>query len=220
MLHSASRVPPALSIDLLDTPLIDANARLIAEAMEVDPAYRYLLPRDQERAAGLRAFFTGNQRVHLRHRCIYVARGQDGRLCGTVTLRPPGGIDISTLAMLRHGLVPFALRHGRGAVRRLFWLRDTYDELEHEATGGAPHLYVHMMAVEPERQGRGVGTQLIADVLARGQREHPGVRFVLTTHLPQNVVFYRRAGFEVSSERMLSPPGGTPYTVWSMRREP
>lgn len=121
--------------------------------------------------------------------------------------------------MLRYGLVPFALRHGRAAVKRLLWLKHTYDALEREAARGEPHLYVHMMAVEPALQGHGLGTRLLESVLTRGLREHPGTRFVLTTHLAQNVVFYRRAGFEVEDERVLNPPGGQPYTVWSMTRD-
>jgi hypothetical protein len=41
---------------------------------------------------------------------------------------------------------------------------------------------------------------------------------VLTTHLPRNVVFYRRHGFELTSERTLHPPRSHVYTIWSMRR--
>lgn len=202
----------------LDADLVAPNARLLASAFEVDPAYRYLFPEPATRTAGLEDFFTRNQRTHLPYRCTSVARGAHGELQGTVTLRPPGGVRISTLTMLRRGLLPFALRHGRSAVKRLLWLKDTYDALEVVAARGEPHMLVHMMAVAPDMQGQGIGTRLLESILHRALRDRPRMRVILTTHLPENVPFYRRAGFEVTGERELTPPAGTPYTVWSMAR--
>jgi N-acetylglutamate synthase-like GNAT family acetyltransferase len=75
-----------------------------------------------------------------------------------------------------------------------------------------------MMAVAPDRQGRGHGAALLERVLARETAAAPGVPTVLTTHLPRNLAFYERAGFEVVDERRLQPPDSDEYTVWSMRR--
>jgi ribosomal protein S18 acetylase RimI-like enzyme len=118
--------------------------------------------------------------------------------------------------MLRRGLLPFAAAHGLDAVRRLLWLKRAYDAFEAEAAENMPHAYVHMMGVAPEHQGRGLGSRLLAHVL--GARA--AAQTVLTTNLPRNVVFYRRHGFEVTSERVLQPPGSHAYTAWSMRAEP
>jgi GNAT superfamily N-acetyltransferase len=217
-MHDARRVPLACEVVPLDAQLLARNARMLAAAFEVDPAYCYLMPDAATRAAGLADFFERNQRVHLPYRCTHLARMADGSLGATVTLRPPGGIAISTLTLLRHGLVPFALRHGRDAVKRLLWLKDTYDALELAAAKGALHHYVHMMAVRPDVQGRGLGSQLLEEVLARGTAARSDLTTVLTTHLEENIVFYRRAGFEVVDERVLQPPRGEPYRVWSMVR--
>lgn len=207
-----------LIVDSLDAETLAPNARLLAAALDGDPAYRHLFPDAPRRPAGLEDFFIRNQRTHLPHRCTYVAREASGELCGTVTLRPPGGIHVSMLSMLRRGLLPFALRHGRAAVQRLLWLKETYDALEADVARGEPHFLVHMMAVQPGRQGRGIGTRLLETVIDRALREQPRTRVILTTHQTRNVVFYRRAGFEVTDERELAPPGSAPYTVWSMAR--
>lgn len=200
----------------LEEHSVDALAGMLARAFDVDAAYRYLFPVDAERPSGLADFFARNLRTHLPHRCTYVACSASGELLATVTLRPPEGISISALTMVRRGLLPFALAHGRSAVRRLFWLKATYDALEQRATQSAPHWYVHMMAVRPESQGRGLGSELLDHVLERARASvHPTV---LTTHLSRNVVFYQRAGFELLEESLLSPPGDRPYTVWSLRR--
>jgi len=195
---------------------VAALAPMLARAFDVDPAYQYLIPDRAARLAGLTRFFAGNLRTHLLHACTHVSLDERGP-CATVTLRPPGGVHISALTMLRHGLLPFAFAHGRSAVKRLLWLKETYDTLEAEAAQGRPHWYVHMMAVRPDRQGQGLGSRLLEHLLAdtADLTKMPGV---LTTHLPENVVFYQRAGFDVVDERTLAPPNGLRYTVWSMVR--
>jgi ribosomal protein S18 acetylase RimI-like enzyme len=214
---SASRMHHAEAIEL-QAAHVNATACLLARAFEIDPAYRYLFPDPAERERGLCDFFARNLRTHLPYGCTHAFLDGRNTPFATVTLRPPAGITISTLTMLRRGLLPFALAHGRGAVRRLFWLKRVYDELEAAAADGAPHFYVHMMAVAPEQQGQGHGALLLDRMLATNTAGAPTVPIVLTTHLPRNVAFYRRAGFRVVGERMLQPPDAAAYTVWSMRR--
>jgi GNAT superfamily N-acetyltransferase len=191
---------------------------MLALAFDTDAAYRYLMPDAQTREAGLRRFFVANLRIHLPVRCTHVMLDASDQVLATVTLRPPRGVAISTLTMLRKGLVPFALEHGRAAVKRLFWLKSAYDALEAEASRRQPHWHVHMMAVRPDLQGQGLGSSLLRHVLDAAARSDAAAPTVLTTHLQANVTYYRRAGFEVSDERTLSPPNAEAYTVWSMRR--
>jgi ribosomal protein S18 acetylase RimI-like enzyme len=196
---------------------LDATAALLASTFDDDAAYRYLFPRTETRTHGLADFFARNLRTHLPYRCTYVAYERTGEPLATVTLRPPGGVPISVLTMVRRGLLPFALAHGAGAVKRLLWLKDTYDALEERASRAAPYWHVHMMAVRRDRQGQGVGSALLRQVLEQTVLGTAHAT-VLSTHLPENVVFYRRAGFEVIGEEQLKPPGAHPYAVWSMRR--
>jgi ribosomal protein S18 acetylase RimI-like enzyme len=204
-----------MEIEALRPAQIEPVASLLARAFDVDAGYRYLFP-GPERTAGLTELFAANLRVHQPHGCTFVAsRAQQP--VATVTVRPPGGIGVTPWTMLRHGLLGFAWTRGPGAVRRLLWLKRTYDGLEREAAGGAPHWHVHMMVVSPGLQGQGVGGQLLREVLRRTSDTAPHPT-VLTTHLEQNVTFYRRAGFEVTDDRQLEPPGGAAYRVWSMRR--
>lgn len=214
----ATSAAEPLGVATLGEPELAPTARLLAHAFEVDAAYRYLFPEAQRREAGLEDFFARNLRTHLPYRCTRVALDAEGGLLGTVTLRPPGGVHISLLTMLRQGLLPFALAQGAGAVKRLLWLKRTYDAYEALLSQGRPHWYVHMMAVAPEAQGRGVGSELLDRVLDETARRSPGVDCVLTTHLERNLGFYARAGFELSWERTVEPPDAAPYPVWGMTR--
>ncbi len=211
----------SLHVRALEAADIPATATMLAAALDDDPAYRFLFPRADERADGLKDFFAGNLRTHLPYRCTRVAL-DDGQLVGTVTLRPPEGFSISLWTMLREGLIPFGVAHGTSAVQRLFALKKTYDALETRLSRGERHWHVHMMAVDPQRQGRGIGAGLLQEVLAQTAdaaataEERPPA--VLTTHKERNVVFYERAGFEVDEVQAVSMPRTAPYRVWSMRR--
>ena len=208
-----------LPVSAIEAPDVGAVAAMLARSFEVDAGYRFLFPEASTREAGLADFFRQNLRIHLPHRCTRVARDGSGPVA-TVTVRPPGGVHVSMATMLRHGLVPLALARGLSTVRRLLWLKETYDTLEGELGAGRPYWHVHMMAVREDRQGLGLGSRVLGAALTECGSTDPSLPVVLTTHLEKNVVFYRRAGFEVTSERILHPPSSSPYTVWSMRRAP
>ena len=75
------------------------------------------------------------------------------------------------------------------------------------------HWHVGPVGVEPGLQGRGVGAAVMA-LLCETMDAEGEIAF-LETETPENVVFYRRLGFEVVSQAEL--PG---LPLWFMRREP
>ncbi len=214
-------VDSSMVIRRLEPADIGATAALLAKAMDDDPAYRFLFPREQERPAGLEDFFARHLRTHLPYRCTYV--GVMGpTVVATVTMRPPGGVSISVLTMIRRGLLPFALAHGHRAVRRLLTLKDTYDAIEARLARGERHWLVHMMAVDPCHHGRGLGSHLLSRVLETTMgtaTTGAAAPVLLTTHKQRNVVFYQRAGFAVDRVDDVSLMGDAPYSAWSMRRQ-
>ncbi len=189
-------------------------ASLLARALGDDPAYGHVLADPGKRTPALAFLFERNLQVHLPYRCTRVLV-EDGVVMATVTVRPPGGVPVSLLTMVRHGLLPFTTRNGVAATRRLLGIVDLYDAIERDMAPG-PHWHVHMMAVEPDRQGRGLGRTLLREVLAE-TADTMELPTVLTTHKERNVVFYRREGFDVLDTRSVSP-GASPYSVWCMGR--
>lgn len=191
-------------------------AGLLASALHDDPAYAFVFPSSM-RAGVLEEFFRRHLSNHVPHRCSFVRAGTRGQVESTVTLRPPGGVQLSRFTLLR-AFVPFALGHGTRVLGRMSQLQHQYEAYERRAVDGKPYWHVHMMGVLPELQGKGIGGALLDDVLAttRGTREP----IVLTTHKEINVRFYRRAGFEVAFEEEVPLPASQPYRVWCMRRDP
>jgi ribosomal protein S18 acetylase RimI-like enzyme len=76
-----------------------------------------------------------------------------------------------------------------------------------------PHWYLWILGVEPEYQGRGVGSQLLRSLTARTQRDR--VPCHLETDRASNVRIYARHGYVVTKEEVL-PALDT--TFWFMRR--
>ncbi len=207
------------TVRALEAPDVPAVAALLADAFEVDAAYRALFP-GPERRAGLRDLFRRNLAIHLPYRCTFVGV-RDGEVVATLTIRPPGGVPTGLLTLLRHGALPFLRDNGFGAMRRLLWIKRTYERLEDEAAGHEPHWHLHMMAVAPEAQGTGVGSRVLSEAMDRTIHPDAAHAAVLTTHLERNLPFYRRVGFEVIDVQQIHvPTASEPYPVWIMRRPP
>ncbi|WP_129667330.1 GNAT family N-acetyltransferase [Phytoactinopolyspora endophytica] len=78
-----------------------------------------------------------------------------------------------------------------------------------------PYVYLHFLAVEPERQRQGLGRSVLEPGVRHADSVGLGVH--LETTNADNHPFYRRLGFEISGHRQLSVEGPTLWTMW---REP
>jgi ribosomal protein S18 acetylase RimI-like enzyme len=132
-----------------------------------------------------------------------------GTLAGAIVWELPGQWKLSIVEQLR--MLPSMARiSGRLLPRVLRSL--TALESNHPA---APHYYLPFVGVEPEWQGRGLGTALMRPVLDRCDDEK--LAAYLEASSPRNRALYERHGFEVTEEFSLgtgSPP------LWRMWRDP
>ncbi|WP_116452481.1 GNAT family N-acetyltransferase [Blastococcus litoris] len=74
-----------------------------------------------------------------------------------------------------------------------------------------PHAYLHLLGVDPDRRGEGLGGELLDRGVAAARAA--GLVACLDTMNPENVPFYEAHGLSVRHELVL-PDGGP--TVWSM----
>lgn len=130
-----------------------------------------------------------------------------GFVVGVCGATPPGACQLPPAALAR--VAAAVSRSGVGSLARAVrWL---------EAWGArdpaTPHWHVGPVAVEGGLQGLGIGTRLLADLGAG--LDAAGDEAWLETDKPENVVFYRRAGFAVRAEaRVLGVP------CWFLARPP
>lgn len=125
------------------------------------------------------------------------------------------GTDIANFwQQLRGGLLRLPLGFGLRGFRRLIDYDEVGRRMHHQYAPG-PHWYLSVVAVEPNQQGRGIGSSMMGPMLA--QADAQGMPCWLDTHQEQNVRLYQRHGFQVA-ERTI--PRGHEIPVYGMLRSP
>jgi GNAT superfamily N-acetyltransferase len=89
-------------------------------------------------------------------------------------------------------------------------LQALLDRKHHEVA--EPHWYLSLLGTDPSFQRRGVGSALLAPVLARAHEQ--GIPAYLETQKEMNVPYYRRHGFELVEQ--IQARGCPP--MWTMSR--
>jgi len=181
-----------------------AVARTLTRSFHDDPVQRFLFPEDRAyQSRGLANF----ELVVRRTFEVGVAYVGDG-IEGASLWLPPGADFVDGWRGVVFGLRSLlALRGGLSRGARLFGLLARHHPHE-------PHWYLPVLGTDPGHQRRGVGSALLAPVLARADAE--GLPAYLESSKARNIPFYQRHGFEVV--RTLKVEGGP--EIWPMLRKP
>jgi ribosomal protein S18 acetylase RimI-like enzyme len=183
---------------------IPAMADMLARAFHEDPIVDWVFQDAGTRHKYARRFFAGRARVLMPQSEIYTV---DGTAAAAMWARPDEWRDpplqaFKELAVLAPGVGRRAARVMRGLIRV---------ESRHPKP---PHWYLAVLGTDPDRQGEGLATKLLHEVLDACDRDE--VAAYLETGTERNVGFYNRHGFKVTEELRL--PKGPP--MWLMWREP
>ncbi|MQS34988.1 GNAT family N-acetyltransferase [Streptomyces katsurahamanus] len=178
-------------------------AELLDRAFRDDPVSAWVL--------------SGGQRRHEAHRPLMEAFLDIVLAAGRVDLMADGSAAALWLSVPDGGP-----RDDDGSVGRLVTAVDPGNErigilgrLTGEAHPKRAHEYLWFIAVDPARQGEGLGTELLRTALAHGDRE--GVPAYLEASSSRSRDLYRRLGFTVVEPLITLPDGPV---IWPMWREP
>lgn len=181
-------------------------SKALGAAFADDPVMSWLI-RDAGRRPDVLA---GNFRllleeIWLEHEVTYTTT----TTAGAAIWDPPGKWSVSISRQI--GLMPRALRvWGRSLPRALLTLARI--ERGHPTRS---HYYLAVLGVEPESQGRGLGSALMFPILSRCDAER--VPAYLEASSTRNRALYERHGFEVTQEFRVG--AGAP-PIWGMWRDP
>ncbi len=193
----------------------DEAAALIARAFQDDPWAVHSCPDPGERARWLSWVF----RPNAWQGCLFgELLGTAGRLDGVAAaIGPDEG------APTDEQLARFGYERGREVVGVETWdrimaaAREAYrpaDAVLRRAVP-EPHWYLDVLAVEPARQGSGIGSHLLRAVHARVDDD--GIPVVLLTYQPKSLALYRRHRYVVVCGE--EAPASRPQW-WGLRRNP
>ncbi len=185
-------------------------SRLLTRAFFDDPLNVWLFPDERHRASVLPIVFEAVVRGSAGWGAAWTTSGE---ILGAASWMPPGilemtaeesvetGFDAALGAMGAEGTAKAGLAFPfLGALRA----RDMPED----------HWYLGLLGVEPNQQGTGIGSRLIAVGLALAdQAKTPAY---LETIKERNVEFYKAHGFRVMDSGDL--PGGGPR-YWTLRRD-
>jgi ribosomal protein S18 acetylase RimI-like enzyme len=180
----------------------ESLAGVLARAFGEDPLVGYLFPEPARRHERLCRFFE----MQLRHN--YFVRGEvltdeDRHACALWL--PPVPRQARLGDVLAQGVLPFVLGTRVGAARRVASIL----ALHHPTT---PHWYLGPIGTDPPYQCRGLGTALIAHVLARCDAD--SLPAYLESSNQTNLSLYTRLGFRLSEELHLAPDGPRLWLMW------
>jgi ribosomal protein S18 acetylase RimI-like enzyme len=185
---------------------VPSLALALARAFFEDPVFAWLVPDASERMrVSERGFAFWLRKIYLPHEECYTT----DELTGTALWLPPGKWHLGLLAQLRlaPGMLAATGRRLPQILRATATIESNHPPEE--------HYYLPFVGVEPAGQGRGLGTALMAPIIARCDQQ--GLPAYLESTTPRNRACYARQGFEVTEEFRF-PKGGPPS--WRMWRRP
>ena len=185
---------------------VEQASGMLARAFQDDPAWRWVVPSDERRAALLPWLFRMNFEVTEAEAWV----ADNGAVAGCSRWLPPGRPQIHVGPMLR-ALVATPLR-AREATSRFFAYGRAVETIRAAAVPEL-HWYLAGIGVDPTHQREGIGTALLTAGVAAA--EPSGLPCALLTNSERNLSFYRRNGFEVVLEGHTPDDGPR---AWMMRR--
>ncbi len=181
-------------------------AQTLARAFLDDPVAEWSCRPDRLREAMLKRFQAIRTRQLLAHEEVWTT---DTLACAALWA-PPGRWKTTMREDLAIGRV---LAHPR-LIWRMPLIAAGFAGMERDHPHTTPHWYLAVLGTEPDMQGQGLGSAVLAPVLEQCDRD--GVAAYLESSKENNIAFYARHGFRVTGEIRL--PRGP--KMWPMWRDP
>jgi len=185
-------------------------AVVVAKAFSDYPAYNYLISQGKKRLERLSVLFEFLIRFGLRYGKVY---SNSPNLEGiSIWLYTENEKD-SILRYLRCGIVKGTRKIGIRDVMKSIKVSDHLDKKTELYASSEPNWHLQIIAVLPELQRKGYGSELMNEVFNDPEFTGP---YYLDTQLEENLPFYQRHGFEIVGKDKIP---NTDISSWYMLRK-
>ena len=186
--------------------------KVLADAFQHDPLWNKICEGESDLEKRLRALFEVPLRYCMKYGEVYATSES---LEGVIAWVPGKYADMNLWRMIRSGAIGAAFRMGSNVTKKMGAVFKPVTEDRHEHMAGHDFLYLLVVGVATELQGKGFGRKLIGAAIDKAERE--GLQLYLETETEENVVMYEHFGFRLL-KRIILPVVDLP--LWEMAKEP
>ena len=191
---------------------IEQVNKVLADAFQHDPIWNKIFEGESNLDKRFQSFFEVPVRHCLKYGEVYATSSNLEGIAGWV---PGKYAHMTAWRILRSGAVGAAVRMGSNVSKKMgpAFKPITADRQEHMA--GHDFLYLLIVGVATEYQGKGFGRKLIDAAIEKSERE--GLYLYLETETEENVKMYEHFGFRLL-KKLILPVVDLP--MWEMARKP
>ena len=196
-------------------------AEVVSAAFFDYPMFTLYFP-DRKKRSRLLPWYLGNVlSCALRYGEVHAAldsstaKAGSGGFTGVMFTLPPGHTKLTIREYSRNGFLFTPIVLGIRTYLRTMECEAFVGDAHEKIMAGRPHHYLWGLVASPGQQRKGVGSSLLAPLLAKADAGKMPV--YLETHEEKNVAYYQRAGFELVHTEELEKYG---LRIWCMVREP
>jgi GNAT superfamily N-acetyltransferase len=185
-------------------------AEIMGRAFEDYPLTAFFFPDKSARRKNQAKSFESLLRYGVLYGEVYAT---SPKLEGVAMWLPSGQIDRTLWRNFRCGklaLLIKAIWHKNPRQRA----NGEYSRAAHKRRAPFPHMYLQLLGVDPEHQGKGYSSLLLKAMFERTDKD--GLPCFLETQAEKNVGIYKHLGFKVVEEGIVP---GRNVTSWAMLQD-
>ena len=187
-------------------------SKVLADAFRYDPLWNKVYEGEPYTGKRFRAFFEVPVRYCMKYGEVY-APSED--LEGVMGLVPGKYADMDMWHIILCGAIGATMRMGLNAAKKMGPIGKTLIKDRHENMASCDYLYLQVLGVDTELQGRGFGRILLDAVIEKSERAE--LQIYLETETEENMKMYEHFGFMLLNKITL-PIVDVP--MWEMVRKP
>ena len=191
---------------------ITLAGKVLADAFQHDPVWNKIFEGESNLETKYPAFFEIPVRHCLKYGEVYAL---SENLEGIAAWAPEKYAEMTAWRMIRSGATGAAMRMGSNAAKKMGPVFKPMTEDRRNHMAGFTYLYLLVVGVATEMQGKGFGRKLIGAAIEKSERE--GRQLYLETETEENVQMYEHFGFRLL-KRITLPIVDLP--MWEMVRKP
>ena len=188
---------------------VEKASLVLGRAFHDDPVMSQVVPEEDERKQKLPLIYKISLLYALKYGGAY---SPSKNLEGIAIIVPSETANVTFWRLIRSGALRTVIKLGRGTFNRLERILAPMIKAQKEILKEG-YLYLQIMGVSPELQGRGFGGKLVRSLIEHADNEETAIYLETTEN---NVQWYKKFGFRVLKEIKLP---AIDLSMWAMVRE-